>query len=702
MSLPHDFLSLRNFERAWERLLNGSNLQYKRLFAHLFPSYNISADANLKELIERIRRNHYSPSTPTTIYYPKSSRILRPITLLSISDQVVYQAIANYIAAKFFRSLARNYGVRTFGAQFAGSRSSFFYRPWKKAYRSFNYAIRRFYFRGNTVIADFDLVSFFDLIDHKILRRILEKRIKNGEILDLLSECLEKWTSGNSSAYVRGHGIPQGPEPSAFLAEIILSDFDRAGYRNVVYLRYVDDIKLLGKDFPPVRRALLRLDLQAKRLGLVPQSQKIEIRRVTDIAGQLKSVPSNIAGATAPQKTRPLTKSTIHRLRRMLKNSVLRTKGDVAVINETHFKFALHRLPPSRQILRLIRPLFRSRPDLSGVLGRFAGRFPNARTAVSVLGGALKSDPVFDAAGGDYVLALDRRVGSPGPRRLRKLVTGLIVKSEEKSVLLDVPCKLYSYKRSANAYMITSLKTEPSALAVGQLINLLCIEPLHRSIKPITLLPVLRRLASRAADDDVCRYCTYLMLSELKRRPATPGFAGALMLKYLGWSTPLVKISLLSNFFRDFFGLKSNVDWDRLLGKRAHAEAQRRAIILRGRWAGSPSILVTILDNFNDLLLQRLSMKHQKLAKPFKKAAGKNKIPDYGAWLKHPFVPTLLPIASPILIGCHDLRIRADIAHATQKKTGRFTRPVSYYEKDGLLKQMKIAYREMLSLWSTL
>jgi hypothetical protein len=360
MSYPQDFLNLDNFMVAWERILHGSNLQYKRLFAHLFPSYNISADANLKELVQRIRNNHYSPSAPITVYYPKSSRILRPITLLSITDQVVYQAIANYVANRFFRTLVRNYGVKTFGAQFAGSRSSFFYRPWKKAYRRFTSSIRSAYFRGNDILADFDLVSFFDLIDHKILRNILEKKVKNGEILDLLCECLEKWTSGNPSTYLRGHGIPQGPEPSAFLAEIILSDFDRAGYRNVVYLRYVDDIKLLGRDFAPIRRALLRLDLQAKRLGLVPQAQKIEIRPVTNIASQLKSIPSNIAGATGPQKRLSLTKSTVRRLRRMLRNSVRRTKGDVAVINETHFKFALYRLPPTRQTLRLIEPLFRS------------------------------------------------------------------------------------------------------------------------------------------------------------------------------------------------------------------------------------------------------------------------------------------------------------------------------------------------------
>lgn len=702
MPYSQDFLNLANFQLAWERILHAGNAQYKRQFTHLFPSYNISADENLKELIQRIRSNHYSPSSPTTVYYPKSSRILRPITLLSITDQIVYQALANYIANKFFRTLIHNYGVRTFGAQFAGSRSPFFYRPWKKAYRLFNSSIRTAYFRGNHVVADFDLVSFFDLIDHKILRTILEKKIKNGEVLDLLCECLEKWTSGNPSAYLKGHGIPQGPEPSAFLAEIILSDFDRAGYRGVVYLRYVDDIKLLGRDFAPVRRALLRLDLQAKRLGLVPQAQKIEIRRVTDIAGQLKSIPSGIAGVAGPQRAPSLTRTTIKRLRRMLANSVRRAKGDVSIVNETHFKFALYRLPSTRQTLRLIEPLFLLRPDLSNVLGLFVSRHPNARKTASVLWRALKSDPVFDAAGADYVLALDESVGIPGPSRLLKLVSHLIIKSEEKSILLDVPCKLYSYKRSSVSYIVASLKTEPSALAAGQLLNLLCIDPRHASVPALSLLPVLRRFANRSTDDDLCRYSTYLMLSELKRIPAKPGFAGALLLKYLGWATSVSKPSLLSGFFRDFFGLSTNLDWDRLLGKRAHSELQRRTIALRGRWAGSPSVFVTILDSFNDLQLQRISRKHPSLTAPFKKAAGKNKIPDYGAWLRNPSMMALLPKSYPILLDCHELRLRADVAHATQKKSGQFTRAVSYYEKDQLIKRMKNAYNEILTVWSAL
>src|SRR5258706_1933666 len=254
---PKEFLSLSNFELAWERVLRGSNAQYKRFFSHLFPSYQIASQASLTDLMSRIGRGIYVPSSAITVYFPKPTRILRPITLLTLNDQIVYQAIANYLANKFFRTLRPDYGVKTFGAQYAGRNSPFFYLPWKNAYRRFNSSIKYAYSNGNTVLADFDLVSFFDLIDHEILRQVLQRRVRSGEILDLLINCLKKWTSGNPKIYVRGHGIPQGPEPSAFLAEILLNDFDKVLYRNVTYLRYVDDIKLLAKTFSSARRGLL-------------------------------------------------------------------------------------------------------------------------------------------------------------------------------------------------------------------------------------------------------------------------------------------------------------------------------------------------------------------------------------------------------------------------------------------------------------
>jgi hypothetical protein len=162
-------------------------------------------------------------------------------------------------------------------------------------------------------------------------------------------------------------------------------------------------------------------------------------------------------------------------------------------------------------------------------------------------------------------------------------------------------------------------------------------------------------------------------------------------------------MSLLPGFFKDLFGLNFALDWERLLGKRAHAESQRRAVTIRGQWAGNPSLLVTFIDSFNDLLIQRFSRKHSRLKRPFKLAAGRNrKVPDYGNWVRNPALTNLLQVACPILLDCHDLRIKAEIAHATQQKTGQFTRPISYRECQRMLKRLRAAYRELLTTLSKL
>jgi len=90
------------------------------------------------------------------------------------------------------------------------------------------------------------------------------------------------------------HGIPQGPEPSAFLAECLLFDSDAKKFESIKYLRYVDDIKLMAKNEVLLRHALLKLDLASKELGLVPQAQKIEVRKANSLEEIQKTVPSPI------------------------------------------------------------------------------------------------------------------------------------------------------------------------------------------------------------------------------------------------------------------------------------------------------------------------------------------------------------------------------------------------------------------------
>jgi hypothetical protein len=191
------------------------------------------------------------------------------------------------------------------------------------------------------------------------------------------------------------------------------------------------------------------------------------------------------------------------------------------------------------------------------------------------------------------------------------------------------------------------------------------------------------------------------MLSGLKLIPRYPQPAGSLILRHLGHPAPPARSSFLPGFFQDIFGVSMALPWERHLGRRAHSELQRRAIAIRGGWAGNPSVLVTILDSFNDLLIQRFSREHKALRGAFRKAAGaKARIPDFGNWLKNASLLVIMPKACPILFECHRLRVRAEIAHAIDKKTGRFTQPVSYQEKDQITKKLKAAYTELLTEWA--
>ena len=162
MTYPQQFLSRSNFILAFERIVRGGNKEYKQFYRHIYPSYNLSLQENLDDLIHDIKSGTYKPSKPTIVFQPKKTLILRPLALLSLTDLIVYQAITNYIANKFESEQATYAFSRSFGAIYAGKDSPFFYRSWKVCYSAYNKAIEKVFNASNTFVADFDLVSFMN------------------------------------------------------------------------------------------------------------------------------------------------------------------------------------------------------------------------------------------------------------------------------------------------------------------------------------------------------------------------------------------------------------------------------------------------------------------------------------------------------------------------------------------------------------
>ena len=88
---------------------------------------------------------------------------------------------------------------------------------------------------GFTHVANFDLTSFYDSIDHHVLRHFLVEVGIDEELIEFTTNCLHIWTSSTWSnrsniIYLR-HGIPQGPLSSGMLSEVVLMHIDEAGER---------------------------------------------------------------------------------------------------------------------------------------------------------------------------------------------------------------------------------------------------------------------------------------------------------------------------------------------------------------------------------------------------------------------------------------------------------------------------------------
>jgi hypothetical protein len=513
----------------------------------------------------------------------------------------------------------------------------FFFRPWKTGYQSFNNTLKAAFQAGADYFAEFDLVSCYELVDHTLLRAIVGAKVKDQDLLDLLFECLRAWTCHSSSSL--GHGLPQGPEPSAFLAECLLFKLDGLNLKGVTCLRYIDDIKLLGQEAASLRRSLLRLDLASKELGLVPQAQKITLpRKVHSTKEILKTVPS-----LAKLKT-PSGKVSQRALFKILKSSMRRHGNKWLIEDVTKFKFALFRLNPRVALLRRLGLLLADRPDLAPTLGQYFKKFPKNRAAASLLHSALKTDPVYDLAAASYVEAMDVCEPSKNYQAYRKTIRTIAGKSEEKSILLPIASSVFFGRRSTPAKAIALVRRAKDPRTKGILVHRLFGDSSTAPFSPLPAAPLLEEL-TKEADADLARYCAGLLLSRVSSNWKASGvnFSVQLLLFGLGLiSKSPRKPGILETFFHVKMGILVPIDW-RLALRADLPDAERRCLRLQKLMNSDPTARIMMLDTFNELLSQAFSLMEPSLAPTYKVVAGKNLHPDYGFWLNRPEFVAVVP-----------------------------------------------------------
>lgn len=267
-------------------------------------AFGSNLELNCRNLSDKLRSGGYTPQKGFKFYVPKSSGTQRTKTLLFIEDAIVYQAIANVIANKVYPQLSETEdfvygsvlapevakGIEIFKEQ---NQNFFFFKFWKSLYNKFkNSVIKAIEEDQATYKFETDITGFFDAIPHYNLLLTLSTEFGvEDEILDILSECFNAW-SGTKESSTPGVGIPQGPVPSSFFANLLLHPLDKQLMGEAFkYFRYMDDINIYGYSEDDLLDVLVKIDNYLKGMGLSINSKKTRIQKVDPIKDEtLKSL----------------------------------------------------------------------------------------------------------------------------------------------------------------------------------------------------------------------------------------------------------------------------------------------------------------------------------------------------------------------------------------------------------------------------
>lgn len=371
-------ISAQNLKLAWRRINTGQNFQYKRFFRQAYLVYEGAVDKHIKQLHDDLKAKAWEPSCATKLYIPKPSGLHRPISLLGIEDQILLQAIANLFARNLYEKRRKVELKTVFSNKLSSSRDSiFFVEQWQRTYYFFQERCTKLFEEGYRWSTHFDLSAFYDTISHDLLLSIESQKDSDLDTKETVRKWLQRWTTEKTNI-TKGHGIPQGPIASNFLAEAFFLPIDICLQKKkpFQYIRYVDDIRLFGRTEKEVQEATFFLERECRERGLIPHSTKFEIRKLKsaeDAMGALPSIP-------------PLEKGdkTEHFMGAREARKILLTAiggKPQKVRDKARFRYVMYRAPEDTEFLKTVLKLLPRHPEH---IDSFVSYFSNFGNRISI------------------------------------------------------------------------------------------------------------------------------------------------------------------------------------------------------------------------------------------------------------------------------------------------------------------------------
>jgi hypothetical protein len=686
-----EMCSKENLQRAYKWIQSNPDYYYKSFFRDSYNAYAAASGYNLKRLRRSLLNQTYESSHAAKIYIPKPSGILRPITLLTVNDQIVYQACINIIADRLKPLVKKRYEKVIFGHLYAGKASPFFYMRWQRGYRKFSRAVHSHVGKGFDTVANFDLASFYDTIDHEVIQFFLAKIHIEEDLTNFLLKCLKQWTcctwTNIRNPIYHGHGIPQGPLSSGLLSEIVLMHLDDKGAkegRTSKYLRYVDDIKLFAKTEGALKRRLISLDLAAKDVGLFPQSSKINIRKVKNPKDEVKVISQMIEEIGEPAKNQS---KVVSNLLQMTRHSIV-DSPDVS-----GFKFLLSQANPTHKLNLRLLAILSKQPHLSRQIAYYFAKYDLLpKKAAEKIAEFLEKEEIYHSVHADVLMATLYNMPSPYKEQLVTFCYNNFYHRHK-----NLPPLQPTYHASIVIWLLLNGRLnyeEYSGLLLNEK-NWWIQKETIKYVKPEQYgLPsyefLLNRIMKNKYSPDATRFAAMQLVdnnlkvifkdNELATDALPTLFAGG-KVKRFGR-----QLSLVALVFEYVLGLdRGYFNWQLFFGAE-HSNAERIAFTIKHQFETDMNACLVTLDSLCDLSYRML---FNKFAAPGKQYG------DYGGMFTQSDLKARFPITVDSFKDLHLLRKQSHTAHPKIKNSIDQTRRLKHKDFRQIKPKLLNAYQEI-------
>jgi len=233
--------------------------------------YGENLDANVADLIKRMKAFSYRPNPVRRTYIPKANGNMRPLGIPSYEDKLVQGVMAGI--------LSDIYEERFYD-------SSYGFRPNRSAHDAVRYVSHIITTHKVNYVLEADIKGFFDNVDHDWLMKFLAHDIADKNFLRYIKRFLIGGVLEGTERKESDKGTPQGGLISPVLANVylhyVLDLWVERVLKNelrgeVYYVRYADDFVLMFQYENEAKSVLEELRARLGKFNLEVAEDKTRI-----------------------------------------------------------------------------------------------------------------------------------------------------------------------------------------------------------------------------------------------------------------------------------------------------------------------------------------------------------------------------------------------------------------------------------------